>query len=413
MSNEGLSTGKTVAILATVVICLSVLWPKCFYPMFLTALNRNDDTAGLPPWRPPRGAMAARLAENGRSIPNPSMRGRHKDPAPSTFNVFMPVYTMVMILVFVFMIFKIISRSSSRKTRSENGRIPSDFPNQAGQRVSDGVGQNNNFEGPKRNRKNLRDAFLNNTERILRTYGREKMVDALNVVVHELAEYQRAIELSQQIEDKILEKEAKIKRMLGEKYVAQPGAEAEPQAQPLEESGPDSEAQTGADRQPEVQGEPETEMMDERDLISEDPTDSGGCESDSSAVEVVEPPLDSENVNCSSSQSDASPEPIEKIIEATELSEICRNSEGLQFIDHVTEIKPGESLSCYDELIYGESVAAPIQAPETEMFKDYEHWQSISPEELFQATSFETTHYKETARSRNLRRRKHRNFETH
>lgn len=52
--------------------------------------------------------------------------------------------------------------------------------------------------------------FLNNTERILRTYGREKMVDALNVVVHEIAEYQRAIELSQRIEKKILENEAKV-----------------------------------------------------------------------------------------------------------------------------------------------------------------------------------------------------------
>ena len=46
------------------------------------------------------------------------------------------------------------------------------------------------------------------------------MVDALNVVVHEIAEYRRAIELSQKIEKKILEMEAEVssvRKCLGKK----------------------------------------------------------------------------------------------------------------------------------------------------------------------------------------------------
>lgn len=40
-----LSAGKTIVILTVVVACLSILWPKIFYPMFQAAMSTmKDDT---------------------------------------------------------------------------------------------------------------------------------------------------------------------------------------------------------------------------------------------------------------------------------------------------------------------------------------------------------------------------------
>lgn len=139
--------------------------------------------------------MAARLAQNGRSLPTPSARGRVKTQTSSSFNFIMPIYTMCIILVFVFMIFKIMARSKGDKNRPDFDRyetlltarskvIPrwyfydrdsydfvwimfsrlsynehSQLGQQGRQRNSTGVGQNNNFECPKRSRKNLRDGM--------------------------------------------------------------------------------------------------------------------------------------------------------------------------------------------------------------------------------------------------------------
>lgn len=38
-SPNGLTTGRAVAVLAVVVGCLVILWPKIFYPMLIVALR--------------------------------------------------------------------------------------------------------------------------------------------------------------------------------------------------------------------------------------------------------------------------------------------------------------------------------------------------------------------------------------
>lgn len=154
-------------------------------------------------------------------------------------------------------------------------------------------------------------------------------------------------------------------------------------------------------------------MEEDSDLVDGDGIDTEESDSDSQTnAEVVNVLHPEENACSSPSEKSSSPEPEEPPVAGAELNDICRNSEGLQFIDHVTEIKPGKSLNCYDELIYGASVAAPIHESEVEASTDYQHWQSISPEELFQATSFETEFFNDTSGDRNLRRRKQRTFDS-
>ena len=186
----------------------------------------------------------------------------------------------------------------------------------------------------------------------------------------------------------------------GEKVEQEEIPEPEPEIEYIAEAKPKAEVEI-------------TDAEEEQESVCEEVTDSEDPESDAESIpEVAKPSLSSRSGSPTVSQKSSSPECVEPPKEATELSDICRNSEGLQFIDHVTEIKPGESLSCYDELIYGESVASSGPVQEADTSKDYEHWQSISPEELFQATSFETKFFNNGGENRNLRRRKRRAFDS-
>ncbi|OQR69451.1 hypothetical protein BIW11_12247 [Tropilaelaps mercedesae] len=219
---NGLTTGRAVAVLAVVVGCLGVLWPKIFYPMLMVALRGSDrDIAEYPPPMAPRGPMAARLQQSGKRIPPP--HSRMSSPGPqganksvlksSSFNIIMPVYTLGIIVVFVYMIFKIMSRGD--KDKVDLDRLAYNERSRLGQQAITGrrgvgsrdgpeaaKGQNNNFEPPKRNKKDPRTAFENNTKMVLKMYGKDKMLDALNVVVNEMQEYKKqAIELAKQLEE--------------------------------------------------------------------------------------------------------------------------------------------------------------------------------------------------------------------
>lgn len=42
-SPDGFSRGKTIFVLAVVVGCFAVLWPKVFYPMFTASISSGDE----------------------------------------------------------------------------------------------------------------------------------------------------------------------------------------------------------------------------------------------------------------------------------------------------------------------------------------------------------------------------------
>lgn len=42
-------TGKTIFILAIVVGCFAVLWPKIFYPMLLSSISGTPPQTSVPP----------------------------------------------------------------------------------------------------------------------------------------------------------------------------------------------------------------------------------------------------------------------------------------------------------------------------------------------------------------------------
>ncbi|XP_021938613.1 uncharacterized protein LOC110839082 isoform X9 [Zootermopsis nevadensis] len=133
-------TGKTIFILAIVVGCFAVLWPKLFYPMLqasVSARNHIDNSQGhhrqeRPPHLHPDMLHPA-LRERGRAIPQshiiprvvekegrpgpiPGMRppmggAGHVVPAPKgtgTMGVVMPIYTIGIVVFFMYTVMKVI-----------------------------------------------------------------------------------------------------------------------------------------------------------------------------------------------------------------------------------------------------------------------------------------------------------------
>lgn len=144
-------TGKTIFILAIVVGCFAVLWPKIFYPMLQGSVSPKPNTVAtqehLRQERPPHlrpDIMHPALREKGRAIPQshivpkvldkeiqgrpypmpgirPPMGGAgHVVPAPKgsgTMGIIMPLYTIGIVVFFMYTMMKLIFK----KTEDSSG----------------------------------------------------------------------------------------------------------------------------------------------------------------------------------------------------------------------------------------------------------------------------------------------------
>ncbi|XP_054006050.1 uncharacterized protein LOC128890983 isoform X3 [Hylaeus anthracinus] len=139
---------KTVFILAIVAGCFAVLWPKIFYPMLtasVTPHHTSDSSVTLRQERrtpPHAGGLHPALRERGRAIPSshivpkvvdrpdhvvPKMRpplggAGHVVSAPkgsSTMGIIMPLYTLGIVLFFLYTIVKVLKKNSDSEIISE------------------------------------------------------------------------------------------------------------------------------------------------------------------------------------------------------------------------------------------------------------------------------------------------------
>jgi len=131
------STGKTILVLAIVVGCFAVLWPRVFYPMLISAPppppSKEDPASrrGSPPRPLPHDMLHPALRERanaytqrgagvrGGSHPGlrPPMAGGGQPPPPtaphkasSSMSVIMPLYTVGIIIFFLYTIMKVLTK---------------------------------------------------------------------------------------------------------------------------------------------------------------------------------------------------------------------------------------------------------------------------------------------------------------
>ncbi|XP_076307964.1 uncharacterized protein LOC143223643 isoform X2 [Tachypleus tridentatus] len=136
-NSSDLSTGKSVFVLAVVIGCFAVLWPKIFYPMMQAAFSitspkydhdeesfgENRHTNIDPEMLPPQirtameeGHSGARpQIRDGRPLMHPAgNQGPKVQPkSGGAMGVIMPIYTLFIIVFFIYSIFKFVFKKPS------------------------------------------------------------------------------------------------------------------------------------------------------------------------------------------------------------------------------------------------------------------------------------------------------------
>jgi len=151
VEDTGLPPGRIVLVLAIVVGCFGILWPRIFSPLLLgdtPPSARTDDEAILgDPANPSRGFLNPNMKEGGppgkgrpplpvrtidkewkgRGGPMPGMRPTMGGPGiqptqnktGGTLGVMMPMYTIAIIVFFVYTTFKVMSKKKDDEDEEE------------------------------------------------------------------------------------------------------------------------------------------------------------------------------------------------------------------------------------------------------------------------------------------------------
>lgn len=127
MANSDIGVGKSIAVLAIVVGCFTVLWPKVFYPMMQAAFSKtqHEGLDGSVPGRPAAQSHLPGQAHSpeysrGRPFPHPSMRQPPRQAAKTggAMNLVMPLYTIGVVVFFLYTVLKLVCKKSPQADTS-------------------------------------------------------------------------------------------------------------------------------------------------------------------------------------------------------------------------------------------------------------------------------------------------------
>lgn len=136
MANSDIGVGKSIAVLAIVVGCFTVLWPKVFYPMmqaaFSMSFSAQEGPDGLIPGRGAQSRMHEAMGQarphdpeyaRGRPFPHPSMRQppRQATKTGGTMNLVMPLYTIGVVVFFLYTVLKLVCKKPPAPAAPDSG----------------------------------------------------------------------------------------------------------------------------------------------------------------------------------------------------------------------------------------------------------------------------------------------------
>nr|XP_027203663.1 resistance to inhibitors of cholinesterase protein 3-like isoform X1 [Dermatophagoides pteronyssinus] len=128
ISSNGISNFKSLCIVIVVIGCFAVLWPKIFYPMLLYGLRwdsrqSSENAAANNYMLPPKVLEAMRQSPNKNTQPQ-KLPGRPQfytgkreiltgvgGSQNSVWNVFVPLYALILIVIFMYALFKLSLKS--------------------------------------------------------------------------------------------------------------------------------------------------------------------------------------------------------------------------------------------------------------------------------------------------------------
>ncbi|XP_015930104.2 resistance to inhibitors of cholinesterase protein 3 isoform X1 [Parasteatoda tepidariorum] len=141
MAQADFGTGKTLAVLAIVLGCFAILWPKIFYPMWqaafaLSSSKVDSDGRYKETDRPPhlhpgsinprmRGSVTPEnvhekfMMRDGRPFPHPQSRQPVKSQPKSggAMSIIMPIYTVGIIVFFIYTVLKLVFKKNPEEQK--------------------------------------------------------------------------------------------------------------------------------------------------------------------------------------------------------------------------------------------------------------------------------------------------------
>ncbi|XP_022240181.1 resistance to inhibitors of cholinesterase protein 3-like isoform X3 [Limulus polyphemus] len=209
MANSSeLSTGKSVFVLAVVIGCFAVLWPKIFYPMMQTAFSitmttydNDEESFGenshshIDPEILPARVRAA-MGESrpgsrpqiheGRPLMHPAAKQGPKVQPKSggAMGIIMPIYTLLIVVFFLYTIFKFVFKKPADEETLRQPLIK-DFHMDHEHRKYILAKEYDEEKKKGAKSKNVE----NKTKKMLQEYGKTKVVDALRCVISEMEQF--------------------------------------------------------------------------------------------------------------------------------------------------------------------------------------------------------------------------------
>ncbi|XP_076355722.1 uncharacterized protein LOC143249555 isoform X2 [Tachypleus tridentatus] len=224
MANSSeLSTGKSVFVLAVVIGCFAVLWPKIFYPMMQTAFSitttkydNNEESFGenshshIDPELLPARVRAA-MGESrpgsrpqiheGRPLMHPAARQGPKIQPKSggAMGIIMPIYTLLIVVFFIYTIFKFVFKKPADEEVLRQPLIK-DFHMDSEHRKYILAEE---YDDEKKKRVKLKNVE-NKTKKMLQEYGKTKVEEELAEKNYEISQLRKRLEETEAAMEKIM-----------------------------------------------------------------------------------------------------------------------------------------------------------------------------------------------------------------
>ncbi|XP_022240180.1 resistance to inhibitors of cholinesterase protein 3-like isoform X2 [Limulus polyphemus] len=224
MANSSeLSTGKSVFVLAVVIGCFAVLWPKIFYPMMQTAFSitmttydNDEESFGenshshIDPEILPARVRAA-MGESrpgsrpqiheGRPLMHPAAKQGPKVQPKSggAMGIIMPIYTLLIVVFFLYTIFKFVFKKPADEETLRQPLIK-DFHMDHEHRKYILAKEYDEEKKKGAKSKNVE----NKTKKMLQEYGKTKVEEELAEKNYEISQLRKRLEETEAAMEKIM-----------------------------------------------------------------------------------------------------------------------------------------------------------------------------------------------------------------
>ncbi|GFR31697.1 RIC3 domain-containing protein [Trichonephila clavata] len=189
------SSKRSLTVLAVVVACFAILWPKIFYPMIISILFPSDEEENQdeirkldfhdmlhPQMREAMGEarpLEKTIKEGNKALFHPSLRytAKPQSKGAGAVNLVIPVYTIAIILFFIYSLFKTFLKKNQESCHLYNVKQ---------QKAACPLNCTEMEDSLNKRKDNSQER---KAQRALEQYGKDKVLTALKTIILEMEDF--------------------------------------------------------------------------------------------------------------------------------------------------------------------------------------------------------------------------------